>query len=593
MDAYIFIRFSTRQQEEARGGSSYERQLQVCREYVQRMGWHEVGLIEDLGRSAWRGDHLRKGNLGKFARRLLAGELPPCVIVVEELDRLSRQKARTTKNWIESVCAAGHSIASANGARVYSEETLDANLLAMMEILVKAEAAHEYSARLSRRAKGSYEKRKREARENGTVITSLGPAWLQAVGKRPNIKWVPVPERTKLIREIFDLAAAGHAPWTIARILNERPDCPSFSGKKWERTSIVKIIRNKAIEGDYEVGEGKTQVPTGEILHGYYGDPIVPLDVVAEARAMLDRRSRKGKGRNSGAVNNLFGQAIRCGKCGGRMMLMGYQSRYLTCYEAGRGNGCDQRKTFKYRPFENAALAAILPIVLDNNFFMQAEKSNRFGLEIAEAQKAARDAQQQAERAYDMWDESGSEIAKRRFHEAEARVRALKAKLSELNDRLAAAQGAATAQAHLARVHNVRDALNNPDDEVRLPARLRVVEAIRSLNTKVQCHASGDARQIVLTTVELDGAVGPAMAFRFDNEGNLLAKLDVMTMIEEYVAQAPAGEVARIVASVGDPAAGVSPPNREAVAAFMRRRAAMLAEPQMDELRCEVASRFA
>ncbi len=592
MDAHIFIRFSTRQQEEARGGSSYERQLQVCRDYVQRMGWNEVSLIEDLGRSAWKGDHLRKGNLGKFAKGLLARDVPPCVIVVEELDRLSRQKARETKRWIELICAAGHSVATANGGRIYSEQTLDENLLAMMEILVKAEAAHEYSERLSRRSKGSYEKRKREARENGTAITSNGPAWLKAVGKRPNIKWEPIPERVRTIREIFDMAVDGDAPWTIARVLNSRPNCPSFGGRQWERTSIVKIVRNRAVEGDYVVGEGKNQKPTGEVLVGYY-PPIVPLDVVTEARTMLDRRRREGKGRNSGAVNNLFGQAIRCGQCGGRMMLMGYQSRYLTCYEAGRGNGCDQRASFKYRPFEKAALDAILPIALDDAFFRQAEKSNYLGLEVAETKKAISDAKAETKRAYDLWSRTQSTTAESRLLEIEAELRGLEEKLSELQDKLYAAQGVATAQAHIARVVEFREALRDPVDAVRLPARLRALEAIKGINTKVNCFVRVGQREIVLTTMELEGAAGPAMAFRFDNGGTLLASFDVMTMIEEYAAKVTPEEMASVVAASGDPAAGMSQRDRETVATFMRRRAAMLAEPEMDELRIEVAKRFA
>src|SRR5947208_2161802 len=105
---------------------------------------------------------------------------------------------------------------------------------------------------------------------------------------------------------------------------------------------------------------------------------------------MLDRR-RHGSGRNSGTINNLFGQKIRCGECGGRMMQMGYQSRYLTCYEANRGSGCQNKTTYKYRPFEAAALDHILHLALDETFFRQAEKSNHIGLEIASVEKALRD----------------------------------------------------------------------------------------------------------------------------------------------------------------------------------------------------------
>lgn len=511
-DAYVYIRFSTPRQEQ---GSSRERQEADCRAFAERMGWNIVEVVSDLGRSAWKGDHLSKGQLGKLKKRIDDGEIPQgSVLVVEELDRLSRQRARVTKRWIEQVCDAGISIASANGGGVYNAANLDENLLALMEILLKAQAAWEYAERLSRRSKASYEKRKREARENNTAIHTIGPAWLKAVGKRPNIVWEPIPERVKIVREMFDLTVAGVPPWTIARTFNER-GMPSFSGGKWERTYIVKALRSPAIEGDFVVGEGKNSKPTGEVYRGYYGEPIVPLDVVAKARVTLDSR-RRGSGRNSGEVRNLFGQKVRCGCCGGRMMMVGYQSRYLTCYEAARGNGCDHRTSYKYRPFEKAALDEVLHLALDERFFRQAQKSNHLTLEIAEVDKAIKAAMAKAESAYDMWDRSKSQIAERRFHEAEALVTELQAKLANLNDELTQAQGAATAEAHLERVFAVRDALNHSQDDVRLPARLRVSEALQGLIDWIACARHRVDGEKVITMV----ALGGAHSMVFDNEGN-------------------------------------------------------------------------
>ena len=515
MDAYIYVRFSTAQQEQ---GSSRERQLADCRAFVERMGWREVGPpIEDLGRSAWKGDHLKSGQLGKFAKRLHDGLIPPnSVLVCENLDRLSRQKARVTQRWIEDICDAGLSIATVAGGKVYNADNLNENLLSLLEVLFIAEGANRYAEMLSRRVKGSYEKRLAEARENGTAITTVGPAWLSAVGERPDIQWVPINERVKVVREIFDLTCAGHAPWAIARMLNERP-WPSFGGRNWERTSIVKILRNRAVEGDYVVGTGKNSAPTGEVLVGYYGEPVVPLDVVAQARAMLDRR-RRGKGRNSGAVNNLFGQKLRCA-CGGRMMLTGYQSRYLTCYEANRGNGCTRKGTYKYRPFETAALDAILHFALDETFFRQAKKSSIIGLEIAGVEKAIRDKETEANRLVNLLSRIDSPSTEAGLMRAEQRLASLKDKLVALKLGLAQAEGAASADAHLARVHGIRDALNHAEAEVRLPARLRVSEALQGVIQYIECETVAGERRVELSLV------GGTYAVRFDNDGKMLARV--------------------------------------------------------------------
>lgn len=511
-DAYIYIRFSTPKQEH---GSSYERQLQDCRAYIERMGWNEVEVISDLGRSAWKGVHLKSGNLGKFAERIFSGDIPAgSVLVVEELDRLSRQEARVAQRWIEDVCDTGISIASAQGGRVYNRENLTSNLLAIFEILMKAQAAHEYVERLARRVKASYDERLKAARIDNTAIHGIAPAWLEKVGQRPNIVWKPIPERVKLIREMFDMTNAGQAPWAIARAFNERGE-PSFTGIRWERTSIVKILRNRAIEGDFVVGEGKTQVPTGEVLIGYY-PAIMPLDIVKQARAMLDRR-RRGSGRNSGAVNNLFGQKIRCAQCGGRMMQSGYQSRYLVCYEAMRGNVCTHRTSYHYRPFEKAALDQILHLALDETFFRQAKKSNNLGLEIAATEKAIGDKKAEAERLVDILSRIASPTTEAKLGSLETEIAALEAKHYELCQQMMSAQGAATAEAHLQRVHGVRDALNHPQDDVRLPARLRVSEALQSVVDLVSCAdiETPDGRIKVINLCLLGGD----HLLSFDNEG--------------------------------------------------------------------------
>jgi hypothetical protein len=473
-----------------------------------------VGVIEDLGRSAWKGDHLTKGNLGRFAKRIFDGEIPKgTVVVAENIDRFSRQRARVTQRWIEDVCDRGIMLATVAGDKVYDAKNLDDNIAAIMEVLLLAEGAYRYVQNLQTRVKGSYEARLRQARIDNTAIHGIGPAWLRAVGKRPNIVWEPIPERVKIVREIFDLTIAGRAPWAIARAFNERGE-PSFTGIKWERTSIAKILRNRAVEGDYVVGEGKNQRPTGEVLVGYYPS-IVPLDAIAQARAMLDRR-RRGPGRNSGAINNLFGQRMRCGSCGGRMMQVGYQSRYLTCYEAGRSNGCDHRASYKYRPFETAALDAVLHFAIDEKFFRQAEKSNSIGLEIAEAEKAIRDKQAEAGRLVSLLTRIESPTTEAALVDAERQVGALKARLTDLNAKLAQAQGEATAEAHLRRIHGVREALDHPDEDVRLPARLRVSEALQAAIHYVECETINGQKRFELALM------AGVYAARFDNEGNML-----------------------------------------------------------------------
>ena len=574
--AYIYIRFSTPRQEHS---SSKYRQLEDCRAFAERKGWDVIDVVEDLGRSAWHGDHLKSGNLGKFAARIFDGDVAPGVIIVENLDRLSRQKPRVTQRWMEDICDRGFKIASVKGDKVYDATSLEENIMDILDVLYQGKAANDYVETLSRRVKSSYKSRLEKARSEGTPISTAGPAWLEPISEPP--WWRPRPDHKRIITDIFNMAIDGKPPWSIAIALNERGD-KSFTGKAWERTAIVKIIRNRAIEGDYVVGEGKTQKPTGEVLVGYYGEPLLPLTVINEARAMLDRRSRKGSGRNSGAVNNLFPRSIRCGTCGGRMMQMGYKSSYLICYEATRRNGCDQNVTFKYRPFEKAALDRILPLALDDRFFRQADKANGLGDEIAVAKKAISDTEAEAEHAYDLHLRLRSATAERRLMEAEAKLQQLRETLIELEGRLATAQGAASAQAHLQRVHEFRSALHDPDEEIRLPARLRVAEAIRNIEARVVCRIENGEKRFELTLLD-DGVHAWAAAFVFDNEGSLIHSVDVMELIE-----AEAAKIAAKGITVTTPVEPVTDGRQRAMRDYLHRRA-RAGDDEMQELRTGVA----
>ena len=105
MDAIPYIRFSDPKQEK---GHSKARQSQDILAFCLRQGWPIREVIEDLGQSAWSGAHLTDGNLGKFAERVRAGEVAmPAVLVVEKLDRLSRQGHHVMVPWMRELCGLG------------------------------------------------------------------------------------------------------------------------------------------------------------------------------------------------------------------------------------------------------------------------------------------------------------------------------------------------------------------------------------------------------------------------------------------------------------------------------------------------------
>ena len=114
--AYRYHRFSTPEQDT---GTSLERQRKATAKLCQEKEWEVAEVIEDKGLSAWKGDHLRVGGLGKFTDRVAAGEIEPgSILVIENLDRLSREKLKKARRWIEDVNEAGVTVAVAPGIGV-------------------------------------------------------------------------------------------------------------------------------------------------------------------------------------------------------------------------------------------------------------------------------------------------------------------------------------------------------------------------------------------------------------------------------------------------------------------------------------------
>ena len=107
--AYRYHRFSTPEQDQ---GTSLERQRKSTKLLVQQKQWEEAEVIEDKGLSAWKGDHLRVGGLGRFTDRVATGEIEPgSILVIENLDRLSREKLKNARRWIEDINEAGIAVA--------------------------------------------------------------------------------------------------------------------------------------------------------------------------------------------------------------------------------------------------------------------------------------------------------------------------------------------------------------------------------------------------------------------------------------------------------------------------------------------------
>ena len=538
MRAVIYIRFSTPKQER---GASRDRQLELCQQFCEQRGWTVDEVIEDLGRSAWTGAHLSAGNLGRFAARVRDGEVAGgTVLVVEKLDRLSRQEPRTTLRWMEDLCAVGLTIATVDGGKIYDDGGLRADLMGVIEILMRAKLANDESQQKSERVLDRIGRNMERARSTGQIITTKAPGWLIARPDRSGFD--VIEERAQIVRDVYEMAAQGMGARWIAKELNERGISAWGRWRKagstptWEISSIKLILAQPSVEGDYVPGFSNTSAKRTQFdqrIVGYY-PRVVDADLVARARSQIMARKtgpRKG-GRHTRGVANLFAGVVVCERCGNRKHLRSSGQpnprRYWQCNFASRRRGCTQTAMFRYEPFERSALDQILHLALDDRFFAEPDRAPAAAATLATLDKNIADLNEQIGR----WVATLGRIGQSPAIEAQL-VEAEKSKRELLSERTLAAKaleiakGAVSPLEHLERVRDVRAALDDVDANIRRAARLRVHNAVVGLGCRVVCSDDPEeGRQIGLF---LPGGV---LACVFDVDGQIVMRFDGLGFVQ-------------------------------------------------------------
>jgi DNA invertase Pin-like site-specific DNA recombinase len=310
--AYSYVRWST--PEQARGGT-LERQLKLSREYAAR---HNLELDEsyiDPGVSAYRGKNRFEGALANFIAHVNSGRIPRgSYLLVESLDRLSRDKVLRALGLFISIIEAGITIVSLLDEQVYSAEDMERTPgMIMMSIGVMMRANDESKVK-SRRKQEDVEKKLRQARESKTPITAQCPSWLRLI-KKSNGKreYETIQERADIVRRIYLDTVAGLGAVQITGRLNEGhysedgTRTPAFRGKDgWHPSSVKKILSNLSVLGFYQPHhrvDGK-RVGHGEPIELY--PPIIEPELFWRARKAIEERRTGAAGRKGKGYANLF-----------------------------------------------------------------------------------------------------------------------------------------------------------------------------------------------------------------------------------------------------------------------------------------------
>lgn len=523
----IYGRYSSKGQKD---GSSIERQLEDARAHIARMGWTEKDVVLDEGKSAWKGDHLSTGNLGKLTSRIKAGMVPAgTVILVEKLDRLSRQKRRTTQRWLEDVTGLGIDIATVDGARRYSDASLTASMWEVVEILIKAELAWAESQQKSERTIDGLARKRAKAATTGISLSNRSPGWIRVEGD----KRIAIPERADVVRLIYEWTADGMGTAVIAKRLNETLT-PAWGGsyKAWAPTFVANIVTSPAVEGVYQamrMVDGKRE-PLGDPIPDYY-PVVVDPDLVARARA--GRRSRvKTGGGHRHTHTNIFQGVIRCWACHAPMTLRNGPTKRASfeCSNLYRGGGCTAKGLFRFRPFESRALDEILHLALDDSFFRQSDDSLAAANQVAGLEKLLADQKAKSARLVRLMISSDDPdpIMVETQADLTRTIATTRDRLREAVGALESARGGADALAHAKRVLEVREAIEDADPAIKAEARRRVSEAIRATVDRIFCRIEADGR--LTYNVAL---VGGLVHFTMTTEGEIVAGADMLDRLAD------------------------------------------------------------
>ena len=209
--AYSYVRFSTPDQAK---GDSLRRQREASKALAQENGWvlDQTLNLFDAGVSSYKGLNAKEGSLAVFLQLIKDKQIPKgSVLIVESLDRLSREEIDDAFDRFRSIIKSGVDIATTNPKRVYGTASLK-SIAELIEPLIIMSRANEESNTKSQRVAAAWAKKRTVASQR--ILTKQCPTWLFVVDG----KFCKEPTCVRTIEQIFAWAIEGFGVALITQI---------------------------------------------------------------------------------------------------------------------------------------------------------------------------------------------------------------------------------------------------------------------------------------------------------------------------------------------------------------------------------------
>jgi DNA invertase Pin-like site-specific DNA recombinase len=291
--AYSYVRFSNPIQAT---GDSLRRQTEAARGWCGRNGYRldESTTLRDLGASAYVGTHRSNPDryaLAGFLKLVEEGKVPRgSALVVESLDRLSREHIRPALSLVLNLIDAGIRLVQLTPVETIYDDRVEP--MSLMMAIMELSRGHSESAVKSERVGKAFQEKKKKAREGDHLYTAQVPAWIR-VTKTGEMELIP--ERAKVVKQIFDMSANGYGLTSIVgKLVADK--VPAFGKTKlWKRSYVAAILKDRRALGEFQpkLRDKKThsRIPDGKPIPDYFPGAVTANEYHAARAGADDRRN--------------------------------------------------------------------------------------------------------------------------------------------------------------------------------------------------------------------------------------------------------------------------------------------------------------
>lgn len=534
MQAIKYLRWSSEKQSK---GSSLSRQNRQIDEMARLQGWPIAETVLDEGVSAFSGANLYEGELAKLRTRFMREGGTGYVLIVEQLDRLSRLETVTVIELFIDLTRMGLTIAMADSKMIVDSHSLRNQTAQLEEIVRESHRANREGQVKADRSAGAWQQMRDEGRKVHTSSTC--PAWLRLINDR--YAFEIREDRANTVRDIFRLYTDGMSKRDISRKLNS-DKVPPFRGSKlgWQPTAVIALLNSRAVIGEYQhfVRERQDDGSKVKVAIGNPDPAYFPAIITNEQwQAAHDVRLKKvmtGRGREI-HHRNVLQDLAHCAVCGSRMRMnrktarskASYVTTYIQCSSYDLRTGCDHRKMHRLDYIERALLDHILTHALDDQVWSDETAVPALNTTLANQRRDLDDLSTRQANILQELERRPSDRVRTRRDELEKEEDALLAQIAETETKLIMARGAVTPTEHIRRVSEIRDDMGLDDNE-GLKARKTVKMALNEIIETVRVGPDGRAHVDVKTglrsiTIHPDGSVWD---FDFIHRGRALPERD-------------------------------------------------------------------